>query len=97
MTTLLSPIREFFRKGDVLLLSLCLIASGFGLLLIFSATRWEHNNRAVIIQLIGICLGVVAYVVLTFVDFELFTEKNWKLLFFGGVALILLILTPLGV
>ena len=97
MSTLLSPIREFFRKGDVLLLSLCLIASGFGLLLIFSATRWEHNNRAVIIQLIGICLGVVAYVVLTFVDFELFTEKNWKLLFFGGVALILLILTPLGV
>ena len=36
MSTLLSPIREFFRKGDVLLLSLCLIASGFGLLLIFS-------------------------------------------------------------
>ena len=33
MSTLLSPIREFFRKGDVLLLSLCLIASGFGLLL----------------------------------------------------------------
>ena len=97
MSTLLSPIREFFRKGDVLLLSQCLIASGLGLLLIFSATWWEHNNRAVIIQLIGICLGVVAYVVLTFVDFELFTEKNWKLLFFGGVALILLILTPLGV
>ena len=33
----------------------------------------------------------------TLEDFELFTEKNWKLLFFGGVALILLILTPLGV
>ena len=31
MTTLFSPIREFFKKGDVLLLFLCLTASGYGL------------------------------------------------------------------
>ena len=29
MTTLFSPIREFFKKGDVLLLFLCLTASGY--------------------------------------------------------------------
>ena len=40
MSTLFSPIREFLRKGDLVLLSLCLAASGFGLLLIFSATRF---------------------------------------------------------
>lgn len=96
MSTLFSPIREFFRKGDLLLLTLCLAASGYGLLLIFSATRWENNNKAVFIQLAGICLGIIAYMLLTFVDFQLFTEKNWKLLLGFSIVFILLLLTPLG-
>ena len=96
MVTLFSPIREFFRKGDLLLLSLCLAASGFGLLLIYSATRYEGGIKAVIVQLIGICLGIIAYMLLTFVDFQLFTEKNWKLLLGFSVIFILFLLTPLG-
>lgn len=96
MSTLFSPIREFLRKGDVILLSLCLAASGFGMLLIYSATRFEHNNKALLVQLLGVLLGVVVYVVITFVDFQLFTEKNWKFLFGFSVFFILLLLTPLG-
>ncbi|MCI8423293.1 MAG: FtsW/RodA/SpoVE family cell cycle protein [Lawsonibacter sp.] len=96
LATLFSPIREFMKKGDLILLGLCLAASGFGLVLIYSATRYNSDNKAVVIQLIGIGLGVISYILLTFVDFQLFTEKQWKLLFFGSVLLILLILTPLG-
>ena len=96
MLTLFSPIREFFRKGDLILLTLCLTASGFGLVLIYSATRYEGGLKAVIIQLIGICLGIIAYMLLTFVDFQLFTAKNWKLLLGFSIILILLLLTPLG-
>jgi len=96
LSTLFSPIREFLRKGDVILLSLCLAASGFGLMLIYSATRFENNNRAIIVQLIGIFLGVAAYIVITFVDFQLFTEKNWKLMLGFSIIFILLLLTPLG-
>ena len=96
MATLFSPIREFFRKGDLLLLSLCLAASLFGLALIFSATRYDDNNKEVIVQIVGIILGILVYMVLTFVDFQLFTEKNWKLLLGFSIVLILLILTPLG-
>lgn len=96
MVTLFSPIREFFRKGDLVLLSLCLVASGYGLVLIFSATRYNENNKAVMIQLVGILFGIIAYMVLTFVDFQLFTEKKWKLLLGASIVLILLLLTPLG-
>ena len=96
MSTLFSPVREFFRKGDLLLLILCTAASLFGLALIFSATRYDGNNKAVIVQSVGIILGIIAYIVLTFVDFQLFTEKNWKLLLGFSIVLILLILTPLG-
>lgn len=96
MKFLSAPLREFFHKGDCVLLSLCLLASGFGLTLIYSATRWEGNNKAVLIQLIGILLGVITYILLTFVDFQLFTEKNWRFLFAFGVIFILLLITPLG-
>jgi len=96
LTTLFSPFREFFRKGDKLLLLLCLMASGYGLILIYSATRYTHKNRFVLIQLIAILLGVVVYMLLTFVDFRLFAEKNWKLLLIFNVGFILLLLTPLG-
>ena len=96
MSALLSPFREFFQKGDRILLSLCLAASGFGVILIYSATRWQHDYKEVIVQLVAIFLGVIAYMVMTSVDFQLFTEKNWKLLLLFSVVFILLLLTPLG-
>ena len=99
MSTLFSPIREFFKKGDVLLLGLCLAASGFGLALIYSATQYTGETRwmrFVFVQLIAILLGVVAYMLLTFVDFQLFVEKRWKFLLAFNVLFILLLLTPLG-
>ncbi len=96
MSLLLSPLREFCKKGDLLLLGLCLAASGYGLLLIFSATRYLDSNRYVLVQLLAIFLGVFAYILLTFVDFQLFVEKNWKWILAFNICFILLLLTPLG-
>ena len=96
MNTLFSPLQEFWKKGDKLLLLLCLLASAYGVALIYSATRYNENNREVIIQIIAILLGVVVYILCTFVDFQLFVEKNWKWLFVGSVLFILLLLTPFG-
>ena len=96
MRTLFSPLHEFLKKGDLVLLSLCLLTSGFGVALIFSATRYNQNNRPVVIQCVAILLGVAVYLLCTFVDFQLFVEKNWKWLFGGSVFFLLLLLTPLG-
>ena len=99
LSLLFSPIKDFFKKGDVVLLLLCLAASGFGLVLIFSATQYLGETRwirFVLVQFIAIVLGVVAYILLTFVDFQLFVEKRWKLLLIFNVGFILLLLTPLG-
>ncbi len=96
MTTLFSPVREFFKKGDLMLLFLCLLSSGYGLLLIFSATRYENSYKSVIVQFIGIILGVVAYMLITFVDLQLFIDKHWKPTLIASIILILLLLTPLG-
>ena len=99
MSILFSPIREFFKKGDVILLGLCLAASFFGLALIYSATQYLGENRwirFVSVQFIAVLLGVIVYMLLTFVDFQLFMEKRWKFLLMFNVFFLLLLLTPLG-
>lgn len=92
-------IRAFFRKGDLLLLCLCILASGYGLVLIYSATRYlEFNrNRNMIVQTAAILLGILVYVVMSSVDIELFTEKSWKLMLLFNAAINVLVRTPLGV
>lgn len=97
MSWLRDSLREFFHKGDLLLLSLCTVASLYGLLLIFSATRYIGGYRNIIVQSAAIVLGIVVYIFLSSVDFELFTEKSWKLLLIGSLGFILLTLTPLGI
>ena len=87
---------DFWQRRDKLLLSLCLIASGYGLVLIYSATRWTGSSRGVLVQMVAIAIGVVAYVALSSVDIEFFVEKSWKLLLIFNVALILALI-PFGV
>jgi len=90
-------LREFFRKGDVLLLALCLLASGVGLLLIYSATQYDPGLQSSFVkQALFVCLGVVAYIIVTFIDIEFLMEKWWWVFLLLGVAVILLI-KPFGV
>lgn len=93
-------IREFFRRGDRLLLTLCLLASAFGLVLIYSATRWmdpSEGLRCMLVQTAAILLGVLVYILMSSVDIELFTEKSWKWLLAFNVVINVLLRTPLGV
>lgn len=95
LSWLSDSLREFWERGDKLLLALCLAASGFGLVLIYSATRWNNDNRSVIVQALGIFLGVLVYIALSTVDLELFVEKSWKWLLLFNVVLILALI-PFG-
>lgn len=97
MRRITQTLSTFFRKGDVLLLVLCLIASAFGLVLIYSATYYDaalHSN--VFKQALFICMGVVAYIICSFIDIELIIERSWKILLVLSL-LLLLLLIPFGV
>ncbi len=89
-------VREFFKKGDVLLLALCVLASLMGLVLIYSATRYDpdlHNYAMKQAQFI--CMGIVAYVWVTFIDIEYLMEKWWWVFLLLGLFVIALI-KPFG-
>lgn len=97
MSWLSDSLREFRQRGDKLLLFLCLILSFYGVALIYSATRYTGSTRSAIVQVIGIGIGVFLYILLSSVDFELFTQKTWKFMLPFSVAFILTTRTPWGV
>ena len=89
-------VSEFITQADLLLLAFCICASGFGLLLVASATRYTGSWRNVTVQAVAIALGLVCYFMFTFLDVEAIS-RYWKWLLVGSVGFILLLLTPLGV
>lgn len=97
MSWLRDSLRDFWQRGDKLLLGLCLLASFYGLALIYSATRYQNDNRSIVIQAVGILLGTVVYILLSSVDLELFTEKAWKPLLVFNFFFNLLVRSPWGV
>ena len=82
----------------MVLLLLCLVTSGFGLLVLASATNAEKyggNTRYIVIQLVATCLGVLAYAVISSIDAEAMAEHRRGLVIFNTFMLLLLI--PFGV
>lgn len=85
-------VREFFKKGDVLLLALCVVASLMGLVLIYSATRYDTGLAdSAKKQALFLCMGIVAYVWVTFIDIEYLMEKWWWMFLLLGLFVIALI------
>ena len=85
-------LKEFFQKGDVLLLLLCILASLMGLVLIYSATQWKESlHNCAMKQAFFLCLGIVAYVWVTFIDIEFLMEKWWWVFLVLGLGVILTI------
>ena len=61
MRRFLQELQSFTKKGDWVMLVLCLVTAGFGCIAIASATsaaKFDGNARYIIIQLASVCLGV---------------------------------------
>ncbi len=96
MSFLRDAIHDFLHKADLVLLALCVAATTFGIVLIYSATQYRtllHN--CALKQFLAMCLGLVCYVIFSYLDLEVLMER-WKWLLAGSVAFMLLLLTPLG-
>lgn len=84
-----------FRQVDLVLLALCTGTTLFGCLMIASATHYTGSYKNVVVQLAALCLGIVAYVLMSMLDLAEIS-KYWKWLLSGSLVLILLLKTPLG-
>ncbi len=82
--------------SDPLLLALCLAANSLGLVLIFSATRYQEALHSLPLKQLAACLaGVVLCELLARLDGEGLLEHP-LVLALTGLGLLLLLMTPLG-
>ena len=95
MRQFISELKSFPRRGDLILLLLCVVTSAFGCLVITSATNYTGSLRYLFVQVAAICLGVVVYAVVSSVDISVLSENRRWLVFFN-VVMLLMLLTPFG-
>ena len=81
-----TAIRDFFRRADIFLLVVCVVCALFGTVMVYITTAGMaeagalgNPTKFVIVQLFSLCLGLVAFVVLTVVDADLLGDQ-WKAL-----------------
>ena len=97
MREFLEELKDFFKKGDMVLLILCLITSGFGVVIIASATsaaKFEGNARYIVVQMLAIAIGVLIYAIFSSIDMEFMQENRNLMVAFNMFLLFLLI--PFG-
>ena len=94
MRRVLNRLWNVFRRGDMILLLLCLVTSAFGCLVIASATNHQETMRYVYIQAGAIALGVLSYVGVSCIDLDFVSEHRMVLVVFN--AFLLLLLIPFG-
>ncbi len=90
MGRIITKIADFIRETDKLLFLLCVFATSFGCLAVYSATRYLDTLRPLLVQMIGMFVGVAAAIIISTIDFERFI-KRWYL--FIGIGVIPVILT----
>ncbi len=89
-------LADFIQQADLVLLGLCCASTVYGLVLIFSATRYVNSNRHVMVQAAAMVLGILVYIAVSMVDLEILM-KRWKWVLAFNVGFILMLLTPFGV
>ena len=95
MRKFLQEFLDFFRKGDMILLALCLLTTVVGVVIVASTTNYMGSTRFVIIQLLAAVLGVLLYAVISSIDLDAIMEYRLFLVIFN--VLFLLMLIPFGV
>lgn len=91
-------LKDFIKKGDMILLILCLCVAGFGVICIASATSAEKfgsNFKYIAVQVVSIGLGVLMYALVSSVDLDFLSEHRGMMVAFN-VLLLLMLISPLG-
>ena len=90
----LSDIKTFLKRTDMLLFTLCLAASIFGIVIISSATLSYGTPKYVYIQIASLIIGIVLYFAFTVIDTDIIADQ-WPFLVVAEI-LLLLLLIPFG-
>lgn len=97
MQRFIEELKDFSKKGDWVLLILCLITSGVGGIMIASATnadKFGSNTKYIIIQFAATLIGIAMYAAVSSIDVDFMSEHRGVLVAFN--IFLLLMLIPFG-
>ena len=89
MGRVIARIADFIRETDKLMAILCVFATSYGCLAVYSATRYLDTIRPLLVQIIGMIVGIVAAMIISSIDFDNLS-KYWYLLALLGVIPVIL-------
>ncbi len=94
-------IIDFIKGTDKLLLLFCLLASAFGILVVYSATLHDMAAdatmpREAFTMIVAVVLGLAMAMIISLIDYDIIC-KLWPLWAVLSVALMLIVMSPLGV
>jgi rod shape determining protein RodA len=87
MKKVLFSIWQYFKKTDMILIAITLIASSYGFILVYSATK--GSGRTLAVQIAALAAGVAGMVILSKFDYHDMTE-SWKYIAIAGAVLLIL-------
>lgn len=95
MKRILASVRLFLKETDMFLLSMCIIASAFGLTMVMSATKCKLTDgslvsRDFLIMLIAVLLGIMLSLFISYFDYQIFT-KLWPAIAVFCVVILLVL------
>ena len=94
MRRYLRKFGEAFRKGDLVLLFMCMALNIFGMLMIASTTYQVGPLRYLITQGVAASLGIFMYILISSIDTEFMAEHRYWLVVIN--CFLLLMLIPFG-
>ena len=65
MGRIISRIADFIRETDKIMVMLCIFATGYGCLVVYSATRYLDSLRPLLVQLIGLTVGIFSAIIIS--------------------------------
>ena len=92
MKRLAAKISDIFKKGDMILLALCVITTLFGIVMIAATTASEGSSRYIVIQSGTLLVGVLLYLALTAFDIDILAGQRTLLTLFNYVFIGMLLI-----
>lgn len=90
---------DYFKRFDYLLMGLVLTITAIGLIFLQSAMYdmyRDHGSNAMIVQVAGVVLGVIAALIVCFMDYGIFRNICFPF-YMANIFLMLLVFSPLGI
>ncbi|WP_281692337.1 FtsW/RodA/SpoVE family cell cycle protein [Agathobaculum desmolans] len=97
----LKSVGHYIKNTDLYLIVLSLLCTGYGMVLIYSATlnpvTWQDGStRNLFVQGAAVVIGLGAFVIMSLIDLETMSGW-WKIFVLGNIGLQMLLFTPLGI